>query len=253
VNLERDALLNLLSTKLPRGLATSLVDEFLQIRVDVVTGTLGRASPGKFVENLVRALQHLDLGTYEPKPSVDDYLSKLESRTTRLDDGLRVCAARIGRAMYTLRNKRSIAHSGDIDPNSYDLAFLLQGAQWILAELVRVIGGSSMAQAGELVAAINAPVGGLVDDFGGQRVVVASLSAPDELLVLLHYSHPAVVLLSELKTAMRRRAGSTIRGAIAKLWRAKLIEGDAEEGYRLTSRGYDRAISIIKDATGSSS
>jgi hypothetical protein len=95
-----------------------------------------------------------DTGTYDAKSRVDEYLRTLESKASSLDDGLRTCAARVGRAMYTLRNKRSVAHKGEVDPNRYDLEFLLHSAQWVLAEPVRSIGGSSIKEAGQLVAVI---------------------------------------------------------------------------------------------------
>lgn len=245
MNLERDRLVGLLEAKLPRRIAAALVDEFLQIRVDVATGTVGRSSAGKFVETTVRALQHLDDGAVQKKPDVDKYLRTLDSSGSTLDDGLKICASRVARSVYTLRNKRSIAHAGEVDPNTYDLAFLLHAVQWVLAEFVRVIAGSSMKEAGALVGAINAPVGGLVDDLGGRKVVLPDLSAQDEVLVLLHDQHPSPVAVSDLKAAMRRRAPSTIRNAINGLWRDKLIEGDAKSGYQLTAKGYDAANVII--------
>jgi hypothetical protein len=245
VNLQRDQLVTLLATKLPKAIAESLVDEFMQVRVDVATGTLGRSSAGKFIETTVKALQHLDTGAFDRRPDVDAYLRKLDSSSAKLDDGLKVCASRVARSIYTLRNKRSIAHSGEVDSNSYDLAYLLHGTQWILAEFVRVVAGSSMKEAGGLVAAINAPVGGLVDDLGGRRVVLANLRAPDEALVLLHHQHPNAVSVDDIKSAMKRRDDSTIRKAIRKLWQDKQIEGDNSTGYQLTSKGYGTANEII--------
>jgi len=249
LNLRRDELVKLLATKLPKQIAEGLADEFLQIRVDVATGTLGRASAGKFVENMVKALQYLDGKSFEAKPDVDGYLRKMDSSGANLDDGLKICASRVARSVYTLRNKRSIAHAGEVDPNSYDLQYLLYGAQWVLAELVRVIAGSSMKEAGRLVEAITAPVGGLVDDIGGRKVVHGELTAPEEILVLLHHHHPDTVATAEIRAALRRRDGSTIREAIRKLWLEKLIEGDLADGFQLTSRGYTRASELVIAAT----
>jgi hypothetical protein len=46
-----------LATAMPRELADDVVGQFLEIRRDVATGTLGRASPGKFVETVVQVMQ----------------------------------------------------------------------------------------------------------------------------------------------------------------------------------------------------
>src|SRR5687767_14447612 len=122
------------------------------IRQDVATRTLARASPGKFVELLVQALQFLDTSTYEKRTAVDEFLRNAETRAINLDEGLRVCTTRIGRAMYTLRNKRGIAHKNDLDPTLYDLQFLLHSSQWVLGELIRVVAGADPQAANRLVA-----------------------------------------------------------------------------------------------------
>ena len=74
-------------------LAEKLTAQFVQIRRDLATKTLERASPGKFVETLVQCLQHIDTGAFDAKPDVDPYLLK-QVENTGLPDGLRLCAAR---------------------------------------------------------------------------------------------------------------------------------------------------------------
>ncbi|MBV9773990.1 MAG: hypothetical protein JO040_08570, partial [Gemmatimonadetes bacterium] len=95
--------------------------------------------------------------------------------------------------MYTLRNKRGIAHKGDIDPNEYDLSFLHSAAQWVMAEMIRSISGCTLAEADTLVRQIRAPVGGLVEDFGARKLVLAELPIREEILVLLHSEYPHTV------------------------------------------------------------
>ena len=50
--------------------------------------------------------------------------------------------------MYTLRNKRNIAHANEVDPNTVDLSLGHQSAGWILAELIRNAAGITMEEAG---------------------------------------------------------------------------------------------------------
>ena len=115
-------------------LALDISRHFVQIRQDCATKTLERSSPGKFVETFVQCLQQIARGGFDDPPSVDDYLNTKVENETALPDGLRLPAARIARAMYTLRNKRNILHIGAVDTNSYDLAFLYQSAAWIMAD-----------------------------------------------------------------------------------------------------------------------
>jgi hypothetical protein len=235
-----------LATTCPTDLAETLIREFMAVRQDVATRTLGRAAPGKLVETFVQLLQHLDSGSYEPKPDVDEYLRKLETRPTTLDDGLRICGARVARAMYTMRNKRTIAHIGRVDPNVYDLRLLLHASQWLIAELVRVASKVSMTDAGRLMEQVHEPVGGLIEDYDGKRLVLADLSTREELIVLLHGSYPDFVPLGELLKSLNRRPVRTVKNTLRTLWNKKFVDGDGK-AYRLTSLGFEAAVEIIRD------
>jgi hypothetical protein len=243
---DRAQLIVALSNGMPAVLATDLADDYLQMRQDLATGTLGRSSVGKFVETLVQVLEHLDTGAYTAKPDVDAYLRTLESKARKLPDGLKIVAARVGRSMYTMRNKRNIAHKGEVDPNRFDLQYLVGAAQWILAELIRNVSALPMQQAGALVEQVTVPIGGLVQDFGGRKLVLATMSIPEEILVVLHSHHPAAVTLASLRASLNRRSPKRVQEASRKLWAAKEIEGSAEAGYGLTHPGFDRAVRIIQ-------
>lgn len=244
--MKSEELVNALATVCPRPLAESLVSEFMHIRQDIVTKTLGRAAPGKLIETFVQILQHLETSVYEPKPDVDEYLRKLDSRSTPgLDDGLRICAARIARAAYTLRNKRTIAHIGSVDTNEYDLRLLLHTSQWLIAELLRSASKVTMAHAGRLIEQVHEPVGGLIEDYGDRRLVMAELGTREETIVLLHRVYPGPLALQDLLKSMDRRTEKAVRACLARLWDQKIVD-DVQDGYRLTTRGFDEAMKIIR-------
>src|SRR5438034_11586914 len=100
--MDRLRLQRALAKIVPTGLADALVSDFLQIRQDYATKTLGRAAPGKFVETFVQILQYMARGSYGAVPKVDHYLDKQVEQETALRDGLRTCAARMARSIYTL-------------------------------------------------------------------------------------------------------------------------------------------------------
>jgi len=250
VQVDRTGLIVALSSQIPHELARDLVDSFLEIRHDVATSTLGRATPGKFVETVVQILQYLIQGNYRAKPKVDEFLRNIESSASDLDDGLRICAARIARAMYTLRSKRSIAHKNRIDPNIYDLRFLLSCAQWILAELVRLTSRVSVEEAGQLIERIITPIGGLVEDFGGKRLVHGNLTVREEILVLLRSYYPTERLSKQITEDLDRRSAGTVRTQLRAMWKDKLVEGNGTVSYRLTQTGLREAIAIINRELG---
>jgi len=153
--------------------------------------------------------------------------------------------------MYALRNKRNIAHKGDVDPNQYDLHYLHHGAQWILAEVVRSVSGVSMEEAGKLVQRIQAPVGGLVEDFGDRKLVLIDLSTPKEILVLLHSNYPEPLTREQIVASVDRKARKTVTDAIRSLWKKKFIEADSGAGYKLTRVGLQEAAKLIAGSVAS--
>lgn len=225
-------------------LAAELAGDLVKIRRDCTTRTLERAAPGKFVETFVQCLQHIDMGTYDAKPRVDDYLGK-EVENTSLPEGLRICAARVARSMYTLRNKRNIAHKNEVDSNTHDLAFAHQGAAWIASELLRHATGASMQEAGALIELVQAPVGTLIEEIGDTRLVHADVPVRAELLILLHSHYPDTVGVDSVLRSLSRRSAGTVRNRLRDLHSEKLVHGDAKSGYRLTQSGHAAAVAEI--------
>ena len=241
-----DDVLHGLRLALPETLAQDLLDDFLTLKTDVVTETLGRASPGKFVETPVQVLQWLDVGKWDAAPKVGNYLKQLESRPTRLAADLKLGVARIARGMYTLRNKRNIAHKGDVDPNVGDLRYLYAAAQWILTEIFRHALQSDVATADYLIRFIQLPVDPLVEDFGHRRLVLAAETANEEILLLLAHYYPERASSSQLHKDMDRYKAPTVSNAIRRVHQLRLVDGDRSAGFKLTALGYRQATELAR-------
>lgn len=222
-----------------------LVNQFIHIRSDYATKTLERAAPGKFVEAFVQCLQQMATGTFDAKVDVDRYLNTRVENESELGDNLRICAARIARAVYALRSKRNIVHDNQIDPNTSDLAFIHQAAAWILAELLRTASGISMEDAGVLIARVEAPVGPLIEEIEGTRIVHADVGVRVELLLLMQSHFPAPLTHGSIMKSLSRRESTGVRKRLRELHADKLAHGDARSGYRLTQAGYALASSEI--------
>jgi hypothetical protein len=246
--MNRETIISSLTPAIPADLATELTDHFLKIRQDVSTKTLERSSPGKFVETFVKCAQHLDSGTNSTNPSVDHYLNTQIENKTSLPEGIRFSAGRVARSMYTLRNKRNIAHNAEIDPNEIDLRFLHNAAIWILAEIIRTCSSLSMDEAGNLIRYVSIPVDELVEEIDGQRIIHAKLSVKNEILVLLHSYYPNRVSLSQIDKTIISSSKKSIQSRLSELVYAKAIVGKSSEGYKLTQSGYSTALSVIQKA-----
>lgn len=238
-----------LKSLLGDDLASDMVTNFVSMRRDLATRTLERSSPGKFVETFVQCLQHIATGKHDTKPDVDVYLSK-HAENASLPDGLRICGSRIARAMYSLRSKRSIARKNEVDPNTFDLALLHEGAAWIMAELFRIASGLTMQEAGELIDLVQAPVGTLVEDIDGTRIVHATLPIEGEILVLLHSQYPNAVPVKSIEGSMIGRNAKSVRNKLGDMKGRKLVHGDAVKGFRLTQAGFAGAVSEISKLAG---
>lgn len=226
-------------------LAADLSADLVKIRRDCATGTLERTAPGRFVETFVQCLQSIDTGTWDTNPRVDTYLGNVVENK-RLPDGLRICAARVARAIYALRNKRNIAHKNDVDTNTHDLAFIHQGAAWISAELLRHATGVSMQEAGNLIELVQAPVGSLVEEIDGARLVHADVSVRTEILILLHSYYPTAVPVQSVIKGLSRQKPATVRRRLRALDVQKFIHGSTKSGYRLTRAGLTAAASELE-------
>jgi hypothetical protein len=249
--LNEKELIKQLGSIIPNELAVDLVSNFAQLKSDSATKTLGRASPGKFIETVVQILQFFDEKKYDKTPKVDNYLKNLENQATNLSENLRITLARVARASYTLRNKRNIAHKGEIDPNVYDLHFLFSASQWILSEIIRHTLSTDMNTAGKLIELIQMPVSPLVEDFGERKLVLIAGTAQEELLILLFHYYPEYVLISQIHRDMNRRAKSTVSNVVSSAYEKRYLERNRQQAYKLTASGYGIAMRLVQEAIGS--
>ncbi len=103
-----------------------------------------------------------------------------------------------------------------------------------------------MEEAGKLVEMVQAPAGGLVEDFGDRKLVLEDMSAKEEALLLLHNHYPQKIPTDEIVHSMDRFADKTVRNTLRGLWTDRLVQGDTKIGYQLTRRGFSQAIDIYK-------
>jgi hypothetical protein len=244
--MKKDELSAALSSLVGNKLADEIAEDFVRLRGDASTRTLNTSSVGKFVESFVQCLQYMATGKWDEKPSVDAYLDKVAENQLAIPEGLRVCAPRMARAMYTLRNKRNIAHKNPVDANSHDLVTAHQCGAWIMSEMLREATGLSMEQAGVLVGQVQAPVGVLVEEIEGVRLVHASVSIKEETIILLHSHYPEKVAKSQILATMSARSPKSVGNDLAALVRDKVIFGNPKDGYRLTQEGMVRAVGLVR-------
>ena len=233
-----------------KDLASDITADFVKLRHDASIGLLERTSAGKFVESFVRCLEYISGSPPRKKIRVDEYLDRRVENEMGIPDGLRLCGSRIARAIYTIRNQRSVAHKNEIDPNRIDLDFTYHGASWIVAEMIRTATGLDMEEAAAVIRIIRAPAGTLVEEIGDTRIVLHDgLPLRAEILLLLYSEYPDSLATSELVKSTGK-SSSTVSARLSELRRGRFAVGDGKGRFRLTSKGHAEAAAHAETLQG---
>jgi hypothetical protein len=190
---------------------------------------------GKFCEVVIRLLEwHTSSPqTYTPfGTQIRDFgqaTRRFETLTT-FPDSVRFHIPKLLNALYTLRNKRGVGHTGgDVDPNHMDATLVVATTDWMMAEIVRIFHAISTHEAQAIVESLIVKQLQVVWEVDGKhRVLDASLSYTDKALLLLYKHHPKPVNEGDLISWTEHSNASTFRRDVLKrCHRRKLIEYDA--------------------------
>jgi hypothetical protein len=135
-----------LQVSLPAELVNELLDQYVELKSEHQLGrhTAAELAAGKFVEASVRVLEFVtDGGSFtplgEPIKNMSGKLLRLANADKSHGDEVRLLIPRALDAIYTIRNKRGVGHvAGTVSPNVADSTYLCAGADWVLAELIRL-------------------------------------------------------------------------------------------------------------------
>lgn len=143
---------------------------------------------------------------------------------------VRITVPRVLVSVYEIRNNRGVGHvGGDVDPNHMDAVFVLGGAKWVLAELVRIFHDVDVATAAQVVDALTERTLPIVYPVEGRkRVLDPSLSMANKTLLLL-YSETGPVAERDLVDWAEYSNPSEYRKRVLKrLHNKKYIEYDTQ-------------------------
>lgn len=179
----------------PKRFRTRVVENYIGLKSAFAEGQYDACGvrAGKFCETMLRLLQDRLTGSSIPFgqkiPNLDNECSKLErTPAASTPESLRVMIPRAITFLYTLRNKRGIAHvGGDVDANEIDAVACIRIADWCLCELIRVVHALSLEEAQALLDAIAArQIPQIWTVVGKKRVLDSSLDYKSQTLLLLY-------------------------------------------------------------------
>lgn len=249
---EKDAL-----SPIPDGLRRPLLDEYASIVQNFMERRWGPSelSGGKFCEIVYTILDGYNQGTYPSSPSKPtnfvDACRKLE-QASGSPRSFQILIPRLLPALYEIRNNRGVGHTGgDVDPNHMDAIAVVNMANWVMAELVRVFHALSTAEAQEVVDSLIERRIPIVWEKGGvRRVLDPSLQLGDQILLLLS-STSTPVSVDELRGWLDYGNKGYFERLLAKLHKARLLEYNRSLAtVEILPPGSDKVLNLLSSKPG---
>ena len=229
---------------LPQGLRSELLGEYTAIIRNFREGRwqATELDGARFCEIVYTILAgYLDNETYpaaasKPKDlkSACEALAKLPKAAG--PDSARVTIPRILVGLYQVRNNRGVAHvGGEVDANHMDATYVLNAAQWVMAELVRIFHDTDIATATSTVDALVDRLLPIIWQVGEvRRILDVSLSLTDSTLLLL-YTEPDGSAERTLALDLEQYKASNYRRVLRRPHGDRLIEYNESSGLALIS------------------
>lgn len=228
------ALAGIKESKLRQNLVTS----YLKLKQNFIEGRFESAGmdAGKFCEAAMRIAQSQLTGAYVPLGSripnfADAVRALVLLPATSGPETMRDLVPRALLFLYTMRNKRGIGHlAGDVDSNRVDAMTIVQVADWVLCELIRVYHGLSIEEAQDLVDSLAQRQLPIVWEVAGKRRVLREgLTKSDETLLLLYATTDFTVLAEDLCEWVEYSALHLYkRNVLEALHKKRLVEYDRD-------------------------
>ena len=207
---------------LPSDLVNALQTEFQKLHQQYF---LGRWEPsqldgGRFAEAILRIIEFKNTGSYT---AIDKQLNRLKivqaaEKNTVLVDSLRFQIPCLAGLILDFRNKRNVCHLGSIDVNEMDSSFVLNAANWITAELIRL--ETQMRpddDQAEIKKIIERKVP-IIEEIGGRlKCLNPKLGAKEKAMVFCYQKYPSQVSLDDLNDWMKYSNKGVLRKQLEEL------------------------------------
>ncbi|MHA2246597.1 MAG: hypothetical protein ACXADY_16765 [Candidatus Hodarchaeales archaeon] len=205
---------------------------------------------GKFVELCYKLLDFFSRNTVSSGVKFD----KIDERLTReiskgnLPSSLFSFLTKSLRLSYKFRNSRDGAHSVDFVANRIDSLFVIENAQWCLAEIVRTFSDIPMEKSLDLINEIMELPTPVIQRFDKKILVLREFSASKEIMIILFYSENNQQDEKELKEMIVDHSSHSLQNVITSLnnlEKKKLLFRDKGICY-LTDKGKKQVKQFIQ-------
>ncbi|MBL8537587.1 MAG: hypothetical protein JNM59_09325 [Hyphomonadaceae bacterium] len=241
----------LVLASLQRGIETGVAEDMIAA-YEKVLGEFRKGDPeaalnaaGKFVEHVLRAIEHVRTGTAPAEiKSVAATIKAIENDGA-LPESLRILVPRIASAMiFDVRSKRGAAHVKEISPRHIDASLTAQAASWIVAEFVRLYHVADEAAVAEAMAALVQGSVPLIEKFEDQLVITTPMHPETEVLLMVSASEPEGIDRAGLGVCAKHSPVAVTR-AVQKLQTARHIHKTSSGAFRITGPGEQALVAQL--------
>lgn len=202
----------------PEDIVNAIGEEFAAMESRFSRHDWGPAelNGARFAEAILRYLDWKQSdGTYTP---IGTQLNRqaIVNRITNdanMPEGLRFHTLRCAELLLDIRNKRNVAHLGNlISVDEMDSRLVIRLVKWVLAEIIREESAVKPEQIQQIIDSLSVKEIPLVEEIDGDLVIVGThLKADDRTLVALYHAYPKPIEINTLRDLIKYKNSSRFR------------------------------------------
>lgn len=190
----------------PKTLVSKFAFHYAKLKSSFIYNRLepGELNGAKFAEVVFRLIQYATDAQHQytplkqSLPSVDTLVVQFQNLPNTFDDSLRLHIPRALKAIYGIRSKRGVGHTGEIDANLMDATLVMAVCDWVMAELVRLYHDCSADEAQDIVDRLVKRSVPIIYDRDGIKTLLKQTSYEDAALLFLQCEGEKDVSIGDL-------------------------------------------------------
>lgn len=188
---------------IPDVLVDALEKEFQKLHQQYFLGHWepSQLDGARFAEAVFRILEYKLAGRFTPIGRQLNRLQVIKSvkGKTSLAESIRFHILGLADLIFDFRNKRNVGHLGVVDVNEMDATIVLQSANWIVAELIRLETQIRPEVVQEEIKKIIERKVPIIEEIGGRlKCLNPSLDVKEKVLVFCYQKYPEAVSLNDM-------------------------------------------------------
>jgi hypothetical protein len=236
------------------ALADAVVSSYVEMQQRFLAGDWqpSELDGGRLCEAISRALYQLDSGTLTHSQLPKELCEKIEDEQNLRPHGLdlkdRHHISRAIGLVYKFRSDRGSVHiSPKYTADFMDSMLMVHAGKWIFAEFLRLVWKQDKAVIAETIAQIVQLEYSLIHELDGVPLVLEStVSAPEEILLLLNHAEGHKLSKEELSQQAKNNTSTSLTVAFSRLLKSNEIRSTNTTGeVALTPKGQKRVIEKI--------